>query len=125
MKSIEINVNSDKFEYNGVKYDCKWVVEKDTKLILKEAEESHKEQLETMYDKESLAPNHVKLYIDDDNNPLYLMMVYVIKYKEEKMGILGTGRYACGCYHPIEQGYVNQEGFNAVYPHPYQGSICW
>lgn len=123
MKEVEINVNSDKFEYNGVKYDCKWVVKKDKKIILQEAEESHKEQLESMYEKDSLAPDHVKLYMDDNGNPLYLMMVYVIKYKNKST--FGTGRYACGCYQPIENGLVNQEGFNVVYPHPYQGSVCW
>ena len=125
MKYIEIDVNSDNFEYNGIKFDCELVVARDKELILQEAEKSHKEALETLYDKESLTQQQVKLYVDDNGNPVYLMMIYVIKYKDPSYGVLGTGRLACGDYYPIELGYVNNNGFNAVYPHPYQTSICW
>ena len=114
MRTEEISINSNSFEFNGKKYDCELVVKRDKKLIMAEAEESHKEALETLYEKDSLAPHHVKLYVDDNNWPLYLMVVYIINYKDNK-----GGRYACGDYYPIDNG------FSKVYPHPYQTSICW
>lgn len=125
MKYESIPMSTDKFEFNGVKYDCQLVIERDKENIIKEAETSHKEAIETLYDKESLKQDHVKLYLDDNGNPIYLMVIYIIKYKDKNYGVLGSGREACGDYYPIEKGYQNTDGNNMVFPHPYQASICW
>lgn len=114
MKTEEIKMNSDSFEFNGKTYDCTLIVIKDKDLIIKEAEESHKEALYTLYERDSLHPDYVRLFLDDNDNPLYLMVIYLIKYRDNK-----HGRYACGNYYPI-----NKES-HYVIPHPYQGSICW
>lgn len=118
MKIEEVNVHSDEFEFKGKKYDCELVTKRDKELILQEAETSHKEAIETLYDKETLRADHVKLYVDENGTPIYLMMIYIINYKEK------GGRYACGSYYPID-GSLNKNGRCVVYPHPYQTSICW
>ena len=46
MKTKDIKINSNEFEYNGVKYDAKLAIEKDKKLIISEAMESHGESFE-------------------------------------------------------------------------------
>lgn len=113
IKSESYPINNDSFEYFGKKYDCQYVIERDTKLILQEAEQSHKDTFEELYDKESLKPNKVKLYVDKDNNALYGMIIYTINYKNSN-----SARLACGDYYPIFD-------FLELEPHPFQGQICW
>lgn len=122
MKTKEISLNSNEFEFNGVKYDAEFAIKKDKKLIIAEANESHKEEFEKEYDKESLTQDHIRLYLDDKDEIVYAMIIYLIKYKNEGIGVLGDGRYACGNYYPI---YNSDTGKNFLEPHPYQSSICW
>lgn len=122
MKTKEISLNSNEFEFNGVKYDAEFAIKKDKKLIIAEANESHKEEFEKEYDKESLTQDHIRLYLDDKDEIVYAMIIYIIKYKNKDYGVLGDGRYACGNYYPI---YNSDTGKNFLEPHPYQASICW
>jgi hypothetical protein len=120
MEIKEISITGTEFEFNGVKYDAKFAIRKDKKLIIAEANESHKEEFEKLYDKDSLKPNYVRLFLDEKNEIVYAMIIYLIKYKEESKYF--TGRSACGNYYPI---YKAATGKNFLEPHPYQASICW
>lgn len=120
MELKEVRINLNEFEYGGVKYNAELAIKKDKKLIINEAMESHGESFEKEYDKDSLTQDHVKLYIDDKNEVIYAMIIYLIKYKEKRENF--TGRYACGNYYPI---YKASTGKNFLEPHPYQASICW
>ena len=120
MKIKEVSINSNEFEYNGVKYDAELAIKKDKKLIIAEAMDSHKEVFEKEYNKDSLTQDHVRLYLDEKNEIVYGMIIYLIKYKTKT--ILRNGRYACGNYYPI---YKASNGKNFLEPHPYQTSICW
>lgn len=122
MKTKDIKINSNEFEYNGVKYDAELAIEKDKKLIISEAMESHGESFEKEYDKDSLTQDHVRLYLDEKNEIVYAMIIYIIKYKNKDYGVLGNGRYACGNYYPI---YKASTGKNFLEVHPHQASICW
>lgn len=120
MTIIDIKINSNEFEYNGAKYDAERAIEKDKKLIIAEAMDSHKEVFEKEYDKDSITQDYVRLYLDEKNEIIYAMIIYLIKYKEKSEYF--TGRYACGNYYPI---YKVSTGKNFLKPHPYQTSICW
>ena len=54
----------------------------------------------------------MRLYVDENNIPIYGMIIYVIDYKKEQMN-----RSACGGYYPFV--FDNSE----FLPHPYQESI--
>lgn len=125
MKEVEIVITDNIFEFGGNKYDCDFAVKQDKKRILQEAEASHKEELEKLYDKESLNPYKVKLFVDDNDKPIYMMICYIIKYKNPDYGVLGNGRIACGNYHPLHDCWLDEKENFMVFPHPYQGSICW
>ena len=120
MNTIEINIRGTEFEFNGVKYDAELAIKKDKKLIIAEAMDSHKEDFEEKYDKDSLTQDHVRLFLDEKNEIVYAMIIYIIKYKTKN--ILRNGRYACGNYYPIYKG---STGKNFLEAHPYQASICW
>ena len=120
MNTVEINIIGTEFEFNGVKYDAELAIEKDKKLIIAEAMDSHKEVFEKEYDKDSLTQDHVRLYLDEKDEIVYAMIIYLIKYKEESKYF--TGRYACGNYYPI---YNTSTGKGFLEPHPYRASICW
>ena len=122
MNTIEINIRGTEFEFNRVKYDAELAIEKDKKLIIESANESHKKEFEKFYDKDSLKPNYVRLFLDEKNEIVYAMIIYIIKYKNKDYGVLANGRYACGNYYPI---YKASTGKNFLEPHPYQTSICW
>lgn len=111
-KKVEISIDSNEFVYNGVTYDIELAVNKDKKLIIDEANESHKESFEELYDTDSLSPNYVRLFLNEKDEIVYAMVIYVIRYKNAD-----NGRYACGNYYPIYKNYLA--------PHPYQASICW
>jgi hypothetical protein len=83
-------------------------------MILQEAETSHKDTFDELYNRNTLRPYKIHLYVDESNIPIYGMIVYIIDYKEEK-----SSRYACGGYYRFE--FDN----SMLLPHPYQESICW
>jgi hypothetical protein len=99
------------FEYDGKMYDCSYAIKRDTKLIIQEAETSHKDYFDELYDRGSLKAGNVRLFFEN-NQLLYGMIIYSIKYKENNIR-----RCACGDYYPFWEG--------KLMPHPYQGSICW
>jgi hypothetical protein len=108
-----IPIKDSGFEYLGEHYDCQFAIERDVKMILQEAETSHKDTFDKLYDKNTLRPNSIRIYVDKDNVPIYGMIIYLIDYKEEN-----DSRYACGGYYRF--------AFDSVFfPHPYQESICW
>lgn len=110
----EIVTKDDEFEYMGIRYDISLVVKRDKELIYQEADRTHSGVLDDLYIRESLSPSRVKLYVDQNSTILYIMVVYLISYKDGK-----CQRMACGDYYPIGIG-----GYK-VYPHPYQARICW
>jgi hypothetical protein len=112
MKEIKHEIKNEAFWYCGEKYDCKTAIEKDIKEIIKEAETTHKTLFNNSYDKTTLKPKEIKLFIDDNAKIIYGMIVYTIYNKEGNYD-----RLACGNYYPIWN--------NILMPHPFQASICW
>ena len=108
----EYPIKENGFEYLGVHYDCKYAVKRDVEKILLEAETSHKDEFEYLYDKDSLMPDKVKLYTDGSNVPVYGMIIYKIYNKKGNYW-----RTACGNYYPIKDFRLE--------PHLFQGRICW
>ena len=113
IKIEEYPIKDNGFEYLGNHCDCQFAIKRDIKMILQEAEISHKDALDILYDKSTLRPDKIRLFVDRDNVPIYGIIIYLIDYKDV------GGRYACGSYYPFE--------FNSsvLLPHPYQESICW
>ena len=107
-------IKDNGFEYMDNYYDCQYAIKRDVKMILQEAETSHKDIFNELYDKNTLRPCKIHLFVDENNIPIYGMIIYVIDYKEQD-----NSRYACGGYYRFE--------FNnlVLLPHPYQESICW
>ena len=120
-KEIEVYFNEEgtEFIYNGDFYNCEYLVAFEKLQILTEAEYSHKDEIDNMYDKDSLKPLRVKLYLDDNDKIMYLMVVYEILYKNHS-----SGRYACGAYQ-VSKNIFQFEGKTVVGYHNYQDSICW
>lgn len=114
IKREEYPIKDNGFEYLGKQYDCHYAIERDIKMILQEAETSHKDTFDEFYDRNTLRPDKIRIFIDGDNVPIYGMIIYVIDYKNEQIG-----RTACGGYYRFE--------FNrsTLMPHPFQESICW
>lgn len=107
-------IKDNGFEYLGKHYDCEHAIERDIKMILQEAETSHEDTFDRLYDKNTLRPDKIRIFVDEDNVPIYGMIIYLIDYKEEY-----NSRYACGGYYRFEFDY------SVLLPHPYQESICW
>lgn len=106
-------IKNNGFEHSGKHYDCHYAIERDMKMIIQEAETSHKDTFDEFYDRNTLRPDKIRLYVSE-NTPIYGMIIYVIDYKKEQMS-----RSACG-------GYYRFEIDNSILmPHPYQESICW
>jgi hypothetical protein len=103
------------FEYDGKTYDCTIAIERDIKVILQEAETSHKDSFDELYNRDSLVPYKVHIYLDKEDKPVFGVIIYLIEYKEYKDSNLK--RTACGGYYPFWG--------NVLLPHPYQESICW
>lgn len=120
-KEIEVYFNEEgtEFIYSGDFYNCEYLVAFEKLQILTEAEYSHKDEIDNMYDKDSLKPVRVKLYLDDNDKIMYLMVVYEILYKDHS-----SGRYACGAYQ-VSKNFFQFEGKTVVGYHNYQDSICW
>ena len=117
MNTVEISINQETMEYNGVTYELDYAIKKDKKAIFNEAMNSHGDTFETEYDKESFRPDKVSVYVSETGELLYGMIIYIIDYKDHK-----NGRYACGNYYPFCK---LSTGKNFMEPHPYQASICW
>ena len=100
------------FEYDGKTYNCSYAIKRDIKLIIQEAETSHKDSFDELYDKSTLRPDKIRIYVDENNVPIYGMVIYFIDYKEEN-----CSRYACGGWYQFWE--------NKLFPHAYQESICW
>lgn len=114
MKSVECPIINDCFEYNEKNYDCGYAIKRDIKMILQEAETSHGDSFDNTYDKSTLRPDKIRIFVDGNNVPIYGMIIYLIDYKEGN-----NSRYACGGYYGFEFG------GSVLYPHPFQESICW
>ena len=99
------------FVYDGKSYDCTPVIERDIKMILQEAETSHKDSFDELYDRKSLKANNVRLFFENGQLS-YGMVLYTIHNKVDNYE-----RAACGGYYPFWD--------NKLLPHPYQESICW
>lgn len=108
----DLPIKDDGFEYLGKHYDCQLAIERDIEMILQEAETSHKDSFDELYDRHSLKADKVCIFLDKEDNPIFGMVIYIIGYKEQN-----NGRYACGGYYP----FLNDK----LCPHPYQESICW
>ena len=113
IKKEEYPIKDNGFEYLGKHYDCKFAIERDIKMILQEAETSHKDTFDELYDRNTLRPDRIRIFADEDNVPVCGMIIYLIDNKEENYS-----RHACG-------GYYIFEFDNTIIPHPYQESICW
>lgn len=108
----EYPITENGFEYLGVRYDCNFAIKRDVKMILQEAEVSHKYEFESYYDKDSLIADKVRLFIDNSSNvAIYGMIIYKIYNKS------GYWRTACGNYYPINDFHLE--------PHLFQARICW
>lgn len=112
IKKEEHPIKDNGFEYLGNHYDCHYAIERDIKMILQEAETSHKDSFNELYDKSTLRPYKISIFIDEDNVPIYGIIIYLIDYKKGN-----NGRFACGGYYPFRN--------DIIFPHPYQESICW
>ena len=98
-------------ELDGTKYRLKTAIERDKEVILREAETTHKEGFEELYEIDSLEPYKIRVF-SIDKKPLTAMIIYKIKYKDKELY-----RTACGNYHLFWK--------DSLMPHPYAGSICW
>lgn len=114
IKKEEYPIKDNGFEYLGKHYDCHLAIERDVKMILQEAETSHKDTFDKLYERNTLRPIKIRIFVDEDDVPIYGMIIYLIDYIEEN-----NSRYACGGYYRFTFG--NSE----LLPHPYQESICW
>ena len=114
IKYEEHPVENNGFEHLGKHYACHYAIERDIKMILQEAETSHKDNFDEFYDRNTLRPEKIRIFVDGDNVHIFGMIIYLIDYREEN-----NSRHACG-------GYYRFEFDNSVLlPHPYQESICW
>lgn len=111
----EYPIKDNGFEYLGNHYDCHYAIKRDIKMILQEAEISHKDTFDELYDRNTLRPNKIRIFVDGNDIPVYGMIVYLIDYKEGG----NISRLACGGYYEFE--FDN----SVLLPHPYQESICW
>ena len=110
----EYPIKDNGFEYLGKHYDCQLAIKRDIKMILQEAETSHKDTFDKLYDRNTLRADKIRIFVDENDVPIYGMIIYLIDYKKEQYS-----RSACG-------GYYRFEFNNSVFfPHPYQESICW
>ena len=99
------------FEYDGKTYDCSYAIKRDVKLIIQEAETSHKDSFDELYDRKSLKADKVRLFFENGQLS-YGMVLYTIHNK-----VHNYERGACGGYYTFLD--------NKLLPHPYQESICW
>jgi len=114
IKKEEYPIKDNRFEYLGNYYDCQFAIRRDVKMILQEAEISHKDIFDELYDKNTLRPYKIRIYVNENDIPVFGIIIYIIDYKNQS-----NSRYACGGYYRFE--FDN----SMLLPHPYQESICW
>jgi len=112
IKSEEYPIKENGFEYLGKHYNCSYAIKRDIKMIIQEAEISHKDVFEKLYDKNTLKPDKVILFFDENKLPIFGRVIYKIHQKKDNYW-----RSACGGYYPFYE--------EDLFPHPYQESICW
>jgi hypothetical protein len=114
IKEEKYPIKDNGFEYLDKHYNCQFAIKRDIKMIIQEAEASHGDTFDKLYDRNTLRADKIRIFVDGDDVPIYGMIIYLIDYKD------GNGsRYACG-------GYYNFKFGNSILcPHPYQESICW
>ena len=112
IKKIEYPIKDNGFEYLDKHYDCHYAIERDVKMILQEAEISHKDTFDELYDRQSLKADKVRIFLDKEDEPIFGMVIYFIEYKDKSWK-----RCACGGYYKFWD--------NKLFPHQYQESICW
>ena len=115
IKKKEYPIKDNGFEYLDKHYNCQFAIKRDIKMILQEAESSHKDTFDKLYDRSTLRPDKIRIFVDENDVPIYGMIIYLIDYKEEQ----NNSRCACGGY------YIFEFNNSVLYPHPYQESICW
>ena len=109
----EYPIKDNGFEYLGKHYDCQFAIKRDIKMILQEAETSHKDTFDEVYDRETLKPKVIRLFTDEEGKPIYGMVLYTIHNNAGE----GYYRVACGGYYPFWD--------DKLFPHLCQESICW
>jgi len=112
MVQEEYLIKNECFEFDGKTYDCTHAIKRDIKMILQEAETSHKDSFDKLYDRQSLKAEKVRIFLDEKSNPVFGMVIYLIEYKDGSWK-----RQACGGYYPFRK--------NLLSPHLFQESICW
>lgn len=112
MKRKESTIKDNYFVYNLMKFDCTRAIKKDIECIVRQAEATNKEEFHELYKTDSIKPEKVKLFVDDNDNIVYTLILYTIEYKDGNLT-----RCACGNYYPVKR--------NTLFPHSFQGSICW
>ena len=112
IKKEEYPIKDNGFEYLDKHYDCQLAIERDMKMIIQEAETSHKDNFDYLYDRNTLVPSKIHLYVDENNIPVFGMIIYKLHQKKDNYW-----RSACGGYYPFFE--------EELCPHPYQESICW
>lgn len=101
----DFKIENHCFVYNQIKYDCHHAANRDIELILNEA-------VRHEYDAKTLSPVKIRVYVNENDEPIFGMMIYSIKYISGDLR-----RCACGGFYP----FTNHE----LLPHIYQESICW
>ena len=117
MATIKIDIcpiKDNGFEYLGNHYDCHYAIERDIKMILQEAETSHKDTFDEIYDRNTLRADKIRIFVGEDNVPIYGIIMYLIDYKEQN-----NSRYVCGGYYRFDFNH------SELFPHPYKESVCW
>jgi len=111
-KIKEYPINDNSFEYLEKHYDCRLAIKRDMKMIIQEAETSHKDNFDEFYDRNTLRPDKIRLFLDENRLPIFGMIIYRIHQKKDNYW-----RSACGGYYQFLE--------ENLFPHPYQESICW
>lgn len=126
MERIEdIPVRDGKFEYKGRTFDCSYLIERDKEVILREADSSHADTFDKLYDRNSLKAVKAKLNIGSNGGIETVMIGYTIDYKapdtSKSYWPQNMKRLACGDYYP----FYLLRGDTLFFQSNYQGSICW
>ena len=112
IKNEDYPMKDNGFEYLEKHYDCQLAIKRDMKMIIQEAETSHKDTFDELYDRDTLIPDKIRLFFDENKLPIFGMVIYKLHQKRDNYW-----RSACGGYYPFWD--------NKLFPHPYQESICW
>lgn len=82
MTAIEtIPIKDNGFEYLGKHYDCQFAIKRDVKMILQEAEISHKDTFDELYDRNTLSDIGGIIFV---LSPLVLVILFYLRFKDSK-----------------------------------------